>query len=99
MGTYSTSQGTRLSTSQIDRLIRKAKESKCRQMNEDHGFIFCEKCSISGGSRFDCSHKISVKEAKESGKVELCYDISNINILCRSCHQKLDGLDLKFNNN
>ena len=97
MGTFKTSQGLRLTTQQIDRLIYKAKENKIARMTFEHGFIFCETCQRSGGVRIDCSHQISVKEAKETSRTELCYNVTNIKMLCRECHQKLDGLNLEFN--
>ncbi|MDB9801096.1 hypothetical protein OAB94_01840 [Flavobacteriaceae bacterium] len=97
MGSFKTSQGLRLETHHIDRLMRKAKENKIERMVYEHGYVFCEDCNRSGGVRIDCSHQISVKEAKESGRAELCYDVTNLKMLCRECHQKLDGLDLKFN--
>ena len=98
MGTFKTSQGLRFTTIQIDRLVRKAKKEKIDQMNIDHGYIFCESCLKSNNSRFDCSHQISVKESKENGSCEFAWDVNNIKILCRECHQKLDGLNLKFKN-
>jgi len=100
MPTYSTSKGTRISTQTIDRLVRSAKETKLRNMQDEYGFVMCEnnQCNKAGNVRLDCSHVISVKEAKETGRAELCYDINNIKILCRECHQKKDGLNLKFSN-
>jgi hypothetical protein len=98
MGTFKTSQGLRLETKQIDLLIRKAKSNKIEKFVSLYGYIFCEDCQKSNSTRFDCSHIVSVKEAKETGRSELCYDSNNIKILCRECHQKIDGLDLKFNN-
>lgn len=98
MNSYSTSDGSRLKQSVIDRLITKAKAEKVRQQFEDYGYNFCEKCGISNGTYIDCSHNISVKEAKETGRTELAFDVNNITMLCRSCHQKKDKLNLSFNN-
>ncbi|WP_322288798.1 hypothetical protein [Aquimarina sp. 2201CG5-10] len=63
----------------------------------DYGYNFCEQCGSNGnGTRLDCSHDISVKKAKESGKTELCWDPGIIVIRCRSCHQEYDQLNLQF---
>lgn len=97
MNSYSTSSGERLKQSTIDRLITKAKAEKLRQQFDDHGYNHCEVCGISSGVYLDCSHKISVKEAKETGRTELCFDVNNIDILCRDHHKERDGLGLKFN--
>lgn len=102
MTTYSTSCGERLKKSVIDRLVKKAKAAKLHQQHNEFGHNFCEHikedgsmCRRSGGVRLDCSHTVSVKEAQESGCAELAFDVDNIKIRCRTCHQKLDGLDLQ----
>ena len=92
MNSYSTSDGSRLKQSVIESLIKKAKAEKLRQMQDEYGYIFCEVCGISNGTYLDCSHDISVKEAKESGCTELAFDVNNITIRCRKCHQIHDGL-------
>ena len=93
MNSYSTSSGERLNQSTIDNLIRKAKAKKLQNHLDEFGYIFCEKCKKSGGSYFDCSHNISVKKCKENGETEKAFDVDNITILCRSCHQKNDKLN------
>jgi hypothetical protein len=92
MNSYKCSDGSRLKQSVIERLISKAKEQKVRQQFDEYGYNFCEQCGISSGTYIDCSHNISVKEAKETGRTELCYDINNITMLCRKCHQIKDKL-------
>ena len=92
MNTYKTSNGERIRQSVIDRLIRKAKEQKLRQQFDEHGYNFCENCLISSGTYLDCSHRVSVKKAKENGMTELCWDVNNIDVLCRKCHQVRDKL-------
>ena len=93
--TYSTSTGERYTTDQIDRKSDKVAKELLEIQFVNHGYNFCEKCGInSSNSYIDVSHTISKKEAKESGRSELCWDISNLEILCRSCHQKKDGLTL-----
>lgn len=97
MNTYQTSQGERVTQSQIDSRIRKAKAQALENQFEEHGWNFCEECGHNGsGTRLDCSHDISVKKAKENGMTEQCWNVGNITILCRSCHQKKDKLNLQF---
>lgn len=92
MNSYQCSDGSRLNQSVIERLIRKAKAEKVRQQFDEHGYNFCEQCKVSNGTYLDCSHNVSVKKAKEEGKTELCFDVENITIRCRKCHQKHDKL-------
>lgn len=98
MNHYYTSSGDRLAKSVIDSRVRKAKAEKLEQQFEEHGYHFCEHedCGQSSGTYLDCAHIESVKSCQENGRSEKAYDINNIKILCRSHHQKLDGLDLKF---
>jgi 5-methylcytosine-specific restriction endonuclease McrA len=97
MNTYSTSDGKRFTQSQIDRKIHQAKAEALRLQYEDHGYNFCEECGNNGtGTRLDCSHDISVKKAKENGQSEHAWNPVNITILCRTCHQEKDKLNLKF---
>lgn len=92
MNSYKCSDGSRLKQSVIERLISKAKQQKVREQFEEHGYNFCEQCGISSGTYIDCSHNISVKEAKETGRTELCFDVNNITMLCRKHHQIHDKL-------
>ena len=96
MNTYSCSCGTRLKESVIKELIKKAKKNKLLQQFDEHGYNFCEDCGRSTGTPLDCSHSESVKSCKENGRTEKAFDVKNIKIRCRGCHQKLDGLGLKF---
>ena len=96
MNTYKCSNGDRLRKSVVDSLIRKAKGEKVRQQYEENGYNHCESCGISNGTYLDCSHDIPVKKCQEEGKTELAFDVENITILCRECHQKKDGLNLKW---
>lgn len=92
MNSYKTSSGERIKQSVIESLVRKAKAEKVRQQVDEYGYNFCEECKISSGTYLDCSHDISVKEAKEIGRTELAFDVNNITIRCRKCHQKHDKL-------
>lgn len=92
MNSYQCSDGSRLKQSVIERLITKAKAEKVRTQFDDYGYNFCEDCKISSGTYIDCSHDISVKKAKETGRTELAFDVNNITMLCRKCHQIKDKL-------
>ena len=92
MNSYNTSSGKRIKQSTIDSLIRKAKAEKLRQQFEEHQYNFCEQCGISSGTYLDCSHNESVKSCKENGRTELAFDVNNITVLCRKCHQIKDRL-------
>lgn len=92
MNSYSTSDGSRLKQSVIERLIKKAKAEKVRQQFDEFGYNFCEECNISNGTYLDCSHDESVKSCKENGRTEKAFDVENITMRCRKCHQKHDKL-------
>jgi 5-methylcytosine-specific restriction endonuclease McrA len=101
MNTYKTSQGERIKKSEIDHRVRWAKKAALTKQINEHGYNFCENtiCSHPNMAPFDCAHIISVNECQKQGKSELAWDIKNIQILCRTCHQWYDGLNLKFKSN
>jgi len=93
MNTYSTSDGTRYTQSQIEKLITKAKATALERQFDEYRYNFCEECGKNGsGTYLDCSHEISVKKAKENGMAEQCWNVGNIVIRCRQCHKKHDKL-------
>lgn len=96
MNTYSDSHGNRYTTPQIERKIAEAGKSKLLEQQFEHGYNFCSKCKRNDCRPIDVSHTISRKEAKENGYVEVLWDLDNLEILGRTCHQKKDKLDLKF---
>lgn len=98
MNHYKTSTGERIGKSEIDRRIREAKEKKLNLQLEEHGYNFCEDCGRSGGEYLDCSHVVSVKKCQDEGMVELAYDVGNIRVLCRPCHQRHDKNGVQFKN-
>lgn len=89
--TYRMSDGSRITKAEIDKRVHKAKAQKLEQMMEDYGYVFCEDCGKNDCKPVDCSHDISVKECQESGRTELAWDVGNITMRGRSCHQKYDG--------
>lgn len=97
MNSYRTSTGEKFTQSQIEKKITEAKSKVLQNQIDEYDYNFCEQCGRNAsGTRLDCSHDISVKRAKEEGKTEQCWDIKNIIIRCRSCHQKHDKLNLQF---
>ena len=98
MPTYSDSKGNRYTTKQIDDKVRLAKAERLKLQFEEHGWNFCEQCGSNGsGTRLDCSHDISVKKAKEEGKAELAWNVGNIVVRCRDCHNEHDGTKIQLN--
>ena len=94
--TYSTSDGKRLTTSQIEYKIRKAKELNLELQFINHGYNFCETCKRNDCKPITNAHIISVKEAKETGRVELCWDLDNLVIEGMKCHQLRDKLNIQW---
>lgn len=99
MGKYSCSDGTKVSQDQIDRKIRKAKAKKLQIFLEKNGYIYCEECKRNDCKPVDCSHDVSVKECKETGKTELAWDVDNITLRGRACHAKYDKNYHQWNSN
>ena len=94
--TYSTSTGERLTTRQIDIKTQYAKSILLDRQLQEHGYNFCSTCERNASNTYlDCSHNVSVKDAKSSGRAELCYTVSNLEVLCRECHTKKDGLNIQ----
>lgn len=87
--------GTRITRSKFDDLIRKAKAKKLQIFLEDHEYIFCEVCARNDCKPVDCSHDVSVSECIKNGTPELAYDENNITLRGRNCHAEYDGLDIK----
>lgn len=94
---YRTSTGEKFTTAQIEAKMRVAKATALEKQFDEHRYNFCEQCGKNAsGTRLDCSHDISVKKAKENGQSEQCWNVGNITILCRECHQEKDGLNTQF---
>ncbi len=92
MNTYSTNTGERFTTPQIDSKVRKAKQEKIDEFIDEHGYVFCEQCGVNASNTYiDCSHDISVKQAKETGEAQQCWNVKNITLRCRKCHTEHDN--------
>lgn len=97
MNFYKTSTGEKFTTEQIESKMKFAKAKALEKQFNEYDYNFCEQCGRNAlGTRLDCSHDISVKKAKENGQSEQCWNVGNITILCRECHQKKDKLNIQF---
>ena len=92
MNTYSDSKGKRYTTPQIERLIKKSALEMLEIQFIEHGYNFCQSCLRNDDKPIDVSHTISRKKAKEDGCVEVLWDLDNLEILGRKCHQIKDKL-------
>ena len=92
MNHYRTSSGEKVAKSTIDYRVREAKKKKIYLMLDQYGYIFCEECGVNANSGvfIDCSHDISVDECQKTSHSELAWDINNITMRCRKCHNKHD---------
>jgi hypothetical protein len=97
--TYKTSWGERLTKVQVEKRIRQVKAQKIIQFIEKHGYAFCEKqgCGTTEGP-IDCAHLVSIDKCQKEGKVELAFDIKNIQLLCRHHHQEYDKNIINYGN-
>lgn len=93
--TYSDSKGYRYTKQEIDDKVREAKQIKKDQFFEKHGYYFCERCGKSDCLPLDLSHLISVKEAQESGRTEIAWDVKNIEFHGRECHGEFENQSKK----
>lgn len=94
--TYSDFEGTRYTTDQIERRIKKAALELLDMQFLELGYNVCTKCHRNDCKPLDISHNISRKKAKEMGRVELLWDYDNMEIIGRRHHKVKDGLNLQF---
>ena len=91
MPSYRTSDGDRIDKSVIDYRIREAKKKKIENMMAVHGYIFCEEIACgkntNSGEPIDVSHDISVNDCQKLGYAEMAYEVRNMTMRCRTCHQ------------
>jgi len=98
VNTYKTSNGDRLTSVQVEARIKNAKKLFINNFKYEHGYHYCEDCKknhgvnqMEGCEILDISHDISVKEAKETGRTELCWDWeNNFTLRGRKCHRVHD---------
>lgn len=93
---YRCSDGAKVTKSVIDARVTLAKKEKITNMLDEHGYVFCEECGVNSMSGpIDCSHDVSVDQCQKKGMSELSWDVNNITMRCRKCHQKYDGLHIQ----
>ena len=97
MARYKLSSGEYINKSIIDRKVRDVKKKKLQLHLDEHGYYFCTTCKRNDCKPIDCAHVVSVDECQKSGKSELAWDLENLILEGRFCHQKRDNLNLKFN--
>ena len=89
MNSYKQSNGETITKRQIDIKTRKAKKTFLERFISENGYYYCERDLITS-DRLDCSHIISVKEAQNSGRSELAWDLNNLELLSREAHEQLE---------
>lgn len=98
MPSYKMSNGERVEKSVIDHRVRKAKEKKIGHMMDTWGYIFCEEFGCgknkNAGEPIDCSHDISVNDCQKHGFAEMAWEVRNITMRCRTCHNIHDKTEL-----
>ena len=94
MNTYKDSSGKRWSQGQIERKTTAAKAVLLEDQRDADGYNFCITCGRNDCQPVTCAHIISVKEAKETGRTELCWSVKNMVPEGLPCHQKRDKLNL-----
>lgn len=90
MPTYTTSDGERLPKSVIDKRIAETKKMYVEAFRDKFDYLFCER-SRRSDLPLDCSHIISVRICQASGRAELAYCPSNIELLTRDNHRALEN--------
>lgn len=86
-----TSTGEIMSRAEFDNRIKRAKAKRIQINLDKYGYIVCEDCKRNDCKPIDCSHDKSVKECIEQGVAELAYDVENITMRGRKCHNIHDG--------
>lgn len=91
MNSFKASTGERVPKDEIGRKIKKAKAKFLEMFLDEHGYYFCEGEDHDGTcGQLSISHVVSVNEAQNSGRAELCWSTANFKLLCIKCHQKVD---------
>ena len=90
--TFRTSDGERLTKFEINKRIKSAKDKYTEIARKKAGIIICERCKDKSCWPIQRSHIISVNEAQNSGRAELCWDINNLEHLGQPCHSKFEDL-------
>lgn len=92
MARYPMSNGEYIEKSVIDYRVRQAKAKKHEQHIDEHGYPFCTTCKNNDCKPIDVAHIISVDECQKTGRSELAWNLTNMVIEGRKCHEKRDNL-------
>ena len=92
VNTYGQSDGSRITSDQLERKITSAKKKRMQMQFDEIGYNVCTDCERNDCKPVDASHDISVDECKKSGRAELAYDVNNITPRGRKCHRIYDKL-------
>lgn len=96
MARYPLSNGLYIEKSTLDFRISQAKEEKLAKHMEIYGYYFCTTCRNNECKPIDVAHILSVDWCQKNGQSELAYDLNNMVIEGRECHQKRDKLNLNY---
>jgi len=91
---YRDSDGNMYTQAEINIKINEAKAEVKQYFIDTYGYVPCSECLRNDCTPIEMSHTISIQEAKDTGRTELCWKFSNIKPRGRKCHAKLDKLYL-----
>jgi 5-methylcytosine-specific restriction endonuclease McrA len=95
MPSYNCSDGTRVDKKVINRKVRESKALLLQLQKDKYGYNFCEKCKRNDCLPLDCAHIISVSDCQKQGRSEVAWSVTNMQVLCRKCHQEFDKLNIQ----
>lgn len=94
--TWEGSDGTRYTSAQVDRYVRRACRERMEIQRELFGYNFCMECRINDRNAIiDPSHDVSVDWLKKNGQVEQAWNTVIITPRCRGCHNVRDRLNVQ----
>jgi len=96
MNSYRCTDGTRVTKAVIDRNIRTAKALLIESQKQAYGYNFCTECFQNDCKPLDCAHIESVDSCQKNGHAEKAWDINNMRIMGRSCHQHYDKNQINY---
>ncbi len=100
MNSFPNTTGEYIKKSVIDGRVSRMKGVKLEQQRDENPEGYFNYCSNPAckmvNVRLDVSHIESVNDCQNNGYCEKSWDLDNMQILCRKCHQLHDGLNLSF---
>ena len=92
MTRYKLSDGTYINKSVLDARISQAKVEKLRHHLDKYDYYFCTTCKQNDCKPIDVAHIKSVNDCQKDGCAEMAYNLDNLVIEGRKCHEKRDKL-------